>query len=61
MRPSPTRTGKALIVELTPADRALLERVTADAGVRAGRRVRLAEVVRQLVRDAAARRTPVRV
>jgi hypothetical protein len=50
-----------LYVELDTEDRAKLERLAADAGAAARRPVRLAEIIRQLVRDAAARSKPVRV
>lgn len=52
---------KPLYVELDDEDRATLDRLAAEAGVAAKRPVRIVEIVRQLVRDAAGRRRPVRI
>jgi hypothetical protein len=52
---------KPLYLELSVEDRALLDRLAADSGAVEGRPVRLVEVVRRLVRDAARRKTPLRV
>jgi hypothetical protein len=52
---------KPIYIELSDKDRTLLDALAADSSAEARRPVRLAEVVRQLVRDAAARGKPVRV
>jgi hypothetical protein len=52
---------KPFYVELSDTDRALLDRLAADSSAVARRPVRLAEIVRQLVRDAARKGTPVRI
>ena len=52
---------RVLYVELTDEDRAQLDKLTAISGVEAGRPLRVSDVVRQLVRDAARRGTPVHV
>lgn len=50
-----------LYVQLEDDDRALLDKLAADAGALRGRPVPIADVVRQLVRDAAAKQKPLRV
>ena len=52
---------RPLYVMLEEADRALLDKLAADAGVSRGRSVTVADVVRQLVRDAAMREKPLRI
>jgi hypothetical protein len=52
---------RPIYVELSTYDRALLDKLTGDAGAAAGRPVRVKEVIEQLVRDAAAKGRPVRV
>ncbi len=48
-------------VKMTPADRAALDQLTAESGAAVGRPVSMSDVVRTLVREAAARGKPVRV
>jgi hypothetical protein len=52
---------KVLFLELSDEDRARVERLAADSGAAIGRPVSMSDVVRQLVRDAAAKATPVRI
>jgi hypothetical protein len=52
---------KVLYIELDDADRKLVERLAADSGALVGRPVSMSDVIRQLVRDAAARGRPIRV
>jgi hypothetical protein len=52
---------KPLYVELTDEDRASLDKLAAVSGVAAGRPLRIADIVRQLVRDAAGKGAPVRI
>lgn len=50
-----------ICVKLGVEDRRRLERLAAESGSAVGRPVTLSDVIRQLVRDAASRTTPVRV
>lgn len=52
---------RPLYVELSDEDRERLERLAANSGALAGRPVHLVDVIRQLLRDASRRKTPVRV
>jgi hypothetical protein len=52
---------KPFFVKLTPQDRARLDRLAADSGAAAGHPVSLADVVRQLVRDASRKGVPLRI
>jgi hypothetical protein len=54
-------TGHVLYVKLAADDHARLNKLAAESGAAAGRPVSLSDVVRQLVRDAAAKATPVRI
>jgi|HubBroStandDraft_4_1064222.scaffolds.fasta_scaffold2588775_1 hypothetical protein len=52
---------KTIFVELADEDRTALERLAASSGMLAGKPVSMSAVVRQLVRDAAAKGAPVKV
>ena len=56
------RPGKtALTVDLSFEDRRALDHLAAQAGAAIGKPVRIVEVIRALVREAAARNRPVKV
>lgn len=59
MRNAPAAT--VFTMKLSAEDRARLERLAADAGAAVGKPVGLADVIRQLVRDATAKKVPVRI
>lgn len=50
-----------LFVELTAEDRASVQQLAAASGMALGRPVSVSEVVRQIVRDAAKKKTPIRI
>ena len=52
---------KALYVMLAAKDKAALSKLAADSGAAAGHPVTVSDVVRQLVRDAAKKGTPLRI
>lgn len=56
-----TAKGKVLYVELDIDDRAKIERLAANSSAAVGHLVSMTDVVRQLIRDASDRATPVRV
>jgi hypothetical protein len=52
---------RPLYVELSPEDRTAVERLAAASGAAEGRPVSISAVVRALIREAAKRKTPIRV
>jgi hypothetical protein len=54
-------TWKPLYVKLDVHDRDQLNKLAADSGAAVGRPVTVSDVVRQLVRDATKKGTPVRI
>ena len=53
--------GRPLYVMLTAEDKAALSKLAADSGAAAEHPVTVSDVIRQLVRDAAKKGTPVRI
>jgi hypothetical protein len=61
LMPRPKQKVKPLYVELTAEDRSHLEHLAKESGDASGFRVTLSDIIRQLVREAVKRGTPIRL